>query len=143
MRLNFLSFIMLPAMLVAISLAGCAMQRAVDAESAQRQMLGMTKEKIFACMGIPRQKAAEGNTEIWSYRSGNGWTSKNKRTATTSLSGQLGAALSLGDEVKEKRFCTVQIVMNEGRVQAVHYNGPTGGFLTEDEQCAYAIRNCI
>lgn len=53
-------------------LAGCSIQRAEDAETAKMQMVGMTKEAIFACMGPPAQKSTEGKTEIWTYNSGNG-----------------------------------------------------------------------
>lgn len=124
-------------------LSACAMQRAADAETAQKQMIGISKEQVFACMGIPKRKATEGNTEIWAYKSTSGWTGKSSASTATSWTDRIGAAFTLEDQVKEKRFCTVQIVMTDGRVKAVRYNGPTGGFMTEDEQCAYAIRNCI
>lgn len=124
-------------------LLGCAMQRAVDAGTAQRQMVGMDKEQVFACMGIPHKTATVGGTEIWSYKSGNGWSTKTSSTTSTSLTNDFTAAFALKDETREKRFCTVQIVMAQDHVKAVHYNGPTGGFLTEDEQCAFAVRNCI
>jgi outer membrane protein assembly factor BamE (lipoprotein component of BamABCDE complex) len=144
----------LPFALAAILLSGCAMQRAEDAENAQHRMVGMTKEQVFACMGIPKRKGVEGNVEIWAYNSGNGYSDSAKSSASlsktrstinsddnviTSLTGALG----FEDTAKEKRFCTVQVVMTEGRVTAVHYNGPTGGFMSDDEQCAYAVRNCI
>jgi hypothetical protein len=133
-------------------LSACAMQRAVDAESAQKQMTGMTKEQIFACMGIPRRKASEGGTEIWSYKSGNDRKEKSKdyiypkaerKMTQDGIADVIGTTLSFGDEVEERRFCNIQIVMKEGRVRAVNYSGPTGGLLTEDEQCAYATKNCV
>jgi len=125
------------------------MQRAKDAEAAQKQMAGMSKEQIFACMGIPTRKATEGGTEIWLYKSGNDRSEKSKAKSTlsgtndTSLFQDLTTSLTLEDEVREKRYCTIQIVLKADHVSAVHYTGPTGGFLTEDEQCAYAIRNCL
>jgi hypothetical protein len=47
----------------------------------------------------------------------------------------------LGDTTS--RFCTVNIVMANRAVQSVNYKGPTGGLLTEAEQCAFAIRACL
>ena len=35
-------------------------------------MVGMSKEQILACMGPPANKAAEGQTEVWGYNSGDG-----------------------------------------------------------------------
>ena len=124
-------------------LTGCAMQRAADAQEAQQKMIGLSKEQIFACMGIPKRKASEGDTEIWSYKSTNGWSEKTTKSTSATFSGAIESALTFGDETKEKRFCTVQVVFRQGRVSALNYNGPTGGFLTEDEQCSYAIRNCL
>lgn len=135
--------------LFCLLLAACAMQRAKDAETAQAHMVGMPKEQVFACMGIPTRKASEGATEIWLYKSGNERMEKNKTTSTlsgkndNSLFDALTTSLEMEDEVREKRFCLIQIVMKEGRVATVNYSGPTGGFLTEDEQCAYAVRNCL
>lgn len=112
-------------------------------------MVGMPKERVFACMGIPTRKATEGLTEIWLYKSGNDRTEKNKTISAisgkndNSLFDALTTSLEVEDEVREKRFCLIQIVMKEGRVAAVNYSGPTGGFMTEDEQCAYAVRNCL
>jgi len=136
-------------LLLTFGLAACAMQRAQDAETAQKAMRGMTKEQVFTCMGIPSRKATQGSTEIWLYKSGNDRTEKNKTKSSisgsnsSSLFDDLTTSLSLEDEVKEKRSCTIQIVLKNESVSAVHYTGPTGGFLTEDEQCAYAIRNCL
>jgi outer membrane protein assembly factor BamE (lipoprotein component of BamABCDE complex) len=37
-------------------------------------MVGMSKEQVLQCMGPPAQTSAEGQTEVWSYASGNGRT---------------------------------------------------------------------
>ena len=126
-------------------LSGCAMQRAADAETAQKIMVGMDKEKVFTCMGIPKKKATEGKTEIWAYESGDRRITRNKPRATSSkdFTNSFAASLGFEDEVRTARFCTVQVVMTDNIVSAIHYNGPSGGFLTEDEQCAYAVRNCL
>jgi len=117
--------------LIAAVLGSCALQRAQVAADAQTQMVGLTKEQLFACMGPPANKAAEGATEVWSYNSGNGFTS-------ASISG--GNSWATG--VSTRRFCTVNITINDGRVSRVNYLGPTGGLLTGGEQCAFAVQNC-
>ena len=55
-------------------LAGCAIQRAQTAQDARIQMVGLSKEQVLTCMGVPASKAAEGATEVWGYNSGNGMT---------------------------------------------------------------------
>jgi hypothetical protein len=42
----------------------------------------------------------------------------------------------------ESRFCTVNVTMMDGRVKRMNYVGPTGGLLSENEQCFFAVANC-
>jgi hypothetical protein len=111
--------------IVALSVAfsGCAFQRAEVAQRAQASMIGMPKEQVLACMGPPAQKATEGQTEVWAYN-----------TSPTIILNQGSGAT---------RFCTVNIVMSGEAVSAVNYRGPTGGLLTQGEQCAYAVDACV
>ncbi len=137
---------------VALSLAACSIQRAQVAGEAQHKMLGLTKEQVLACMGPPANKAAEGSTEVWSYASGNGRTDVNtlgQSFTNASLYGNGGFAtgtastLHSGFGVSTHRYCTVNVVMSDGRVSRVNYSGPTGGLLTAGEQCAFAVQNCV
>jgi outer membrane protein assembly factor BamE (lipoprotein component of BamABCDE complex) len=122
--------------ITALGLAGCAIQRAQLANDAQSEMVGMTKEQVLSCMGPPANKAAEGATEVWSYPSGNGQTS-----VSTFATG--GGRFASGFGVAEQRFCTINVTMNGGRVSRMNYVGPTGGLLTQGEQCAFAVQNCV
>jgi hypothetical protein len=115
------------AMAVGLAVSACAMQRAQIANEAQSTMIGLTKEQVLACMGPPLNKAAEGATEVWSYESGNGMAA---------------ASYGNGVAVASRRFCTVNVTMTSGRVSALNYVGPTGGLLSPNEQCAFAIANC-
>lgn len=136
MRLHFLLFLPL--------LISCAVQRAQDAEDAKTQMVGMSKEDVFACMGPPAQKSSEGKTEIWSYPSSNGRVDSLGTAGAVGTAGNNGAsAFGIASGFSEKRFCVVNLVMAGGKVKAVNYNGPTGGVFTKGEQCAYAIENCV
>ena len=42
----------------------------------------------------------------------------------------------------ESRFCTVNVTMMDGRVKRMNYVGPTGGLLSQNEQCFFAVANC-
>ena len=50
--------------------------------------------------------------------------------------------MTLSSATATRRFCTVNVVMSEGRVSRLNYSGPTGGILTSGEQCAFAVENC-
>jgi outer membrane protein assembly factor BamE (lipoprotein component of BamABCDE complex) len=91
-------------------------------------MVGMSKEQVLVCMGPPASKAAEGQTDVWSYNSEDG---------TTIASG------SVSQGVSSRRFCQINVVMSGGAVSAVNYQGPTGGLITAGEQCAYAVDACV
>ena len=115
-------------------------------------MVGLSKEQVLACMGPPATKAAEGATEVWSYSSGNNHTTVSTfGTANTNASAQgLGnfatvqaSTTSSGFGVATSRYCVVNVTMSDGRVSRVNYVGPTGGLLTQGEQCAFAIQNCL
>jgi hypothetical protein len=100
-------------------------------------MLGLPKEEVLACMGPPKQKSTVGSTEVWSYLSTNGYGHFGSSTYKPT-------GYSFTSSSHEKSFCTVNIVMKEGVVAAVHYNGPTSSSLfAKDEQCGYAIANCV
>jgi outer membrane protein assembly factor BamE (lipoprotein component of BamABCDE complex) len=124
--------------------AGCAVMRAKEASEAQATMVGMSKEQILACMGVPAAKAVEGSTEVWSYNSGNGQT-VGFGSSSASVSGGRGYASGYGfsSMVTQQRFCTVNVTMLNGRVDRINYVGPTGGLITQGEQCAFAIENCV
>jgi hypothetical protein len=136
-----------------VVLAGCAaQQRAQVAQEAQDKMIGLRKEQVLACMGVPANKASEGSTEVWSYDSGNGQVIASAfggSTTQASATGGPGFAtgqantVSSGIGVSSRRFCKVDIVMTNGVVSRVNYSGPTGGLLTTGEQCAFAVQNCV
>jgi outer membrane protein assembly factor BamE (lipoprotein component of BamABCDE complex) len=126
--------------LLFVLLSGCAVQRAQEAADAKAQMIGMSKEQVLSCAGIPTQKAAEGQLELWSYVSGNGYTNTAVSANVNSYSGYTNGT---AEGISTRRYCVVNIAMEDGRVKQVTYAGPTGGLLTAGEQCAFAVRNCL
>lgn len=136
------------AIALAVLIGGCSIKRSETAHDAQTQMVGMGKEDVLACMGPAAQKSAEGGTEIWSYPSGNGAVSTVSTASETSFGsfspyGETGNAFGIGNSYSQRRFCVVNVAFNHDQVRAIRYSGPTGGLLTQGEQCAYAIENCV
>lgn len=120
------------AAMCGLIVSSCAVMRAKEANEAQVTMVGMSKEQILACMGVPATKAVEGATEVWSYNSGNGQT-VGFGSSSASVSGGRGYASGYGfsSMVTQQRFCTVNVTMLNGRVDRINYVGPTGGLITQ------------
>ena len=123
-----------------LAVAGCAIQRAQDAADARFKLVGFPKEQLLACMGAPDNSAEAGSTEVWTYHSGNGRTDTFGNMAAW---GGSSWASGFGSTVTTSRYCKIDVVMNAGRVSRVNYSGPTGGLLTQGEQCAFAVENCL
>ncbi|WP_249130275.1 hypothetical protein [Bradyrhizobium sp. AUGA SZCCT0283] len=90
---------------LAVAVSGCAIQRAQIAQDARIQMVGLSKEQVLVCMGPPANKAAEGQTEVWSYNSGDG---------TTIASGSVSSGNFSG--TSSRRFCQINVVVSGGVV---------------------------
>lgn len=119
-------------------LSACSsFDRADAAAEARRKMVGMGKEDVLACMGPPRQNAHVGATEVWTYRSTEG------AGTSTSIRDKIDKNLTLDQSYHERNFCTINIVMKNGVVAVVHYNGPRSGFMARDEQCGFAVEHCV
>jgi hypothetical protein len=139
-----------------LGVTACSVQRAMVAQDAQGKLVGLTKEQVLACMGPPATRMAEGATEVWSYNSGDGRTTTvatanavtdvngtaTRFGNTTDLSGTATSS-GFGTAVTRRRACTVNVTIVDGRVNRVNYLGPTGGLLTQGEQCAYAVQACV
>jgi outer membrane protein assembly factor BamE (lipoprotein component of BamABCDE complex) len=115
-------------------------ERAEVATQAKAQMIGMSKEQVLACMGAPSQHAAVGQTEVWSYPSGGDTTTFS--TANGSIDAA-GNASAFETSHSAHRYCVVNVVITAGKVSAVNYNGRTGGWASQGEQCAFAVQNCV
>ena len=126
--------------LTAPLISSCSFQRAEVAAYAKAKMVGMSKEQVLACMGAPPQRAAVGQTEVWSYPSGGDTSTVSTASGSIDASGNANA---FGSSHSSHRYCIVNVVMTEDRVSAVNYTGRTGGLATQSEQCAFAVQNCV
>jgi hypothetical protein len=133
------------ALLLAVLLSACAFQRSDDAAAAKAHMVGLSREEILACMGPPKKKAHEGTTEVWSYLSGNGRSDySGDGVKVTGYGSTTSTSLQSTSGNHTRSFCTVNVVMNDGVVKRVNYNGPTSSYwLTTDDQCSFAVANCL
>jgi hypothetical protein len=132
----------------AVLLAGCAVTtRVEDVGDTQTKIVGLSEERLLACMGAPANKAIEGNKEVWSYNS-DYVTSEQSSRHFCKLELVTFFGPSCVDWLSPPTrppvlACTAKIVMNNSRVTQVNYVGPTGEPLTHGEQCGSAVENCL
>ena len=121
------------SILLALMLAGCSGsgQNLIQAQDARNQLVGLSDEKILACMGKPQGRFTYGSTEVWQY---------NSSAATGQAHDK--PAMGAGASTPSTRYCVVNIAMSNRAVQSVNYSGLTG-VLPQDEQCASAVRACL
>ncbi len=115
-------------------LSGCKYNRVKTAQAAKVELIGMSKGELLSCAGVPDKAINSNGMEFFSYRSG-GETSYSANTiygynATTFIN-------------SSHRFCDITIALKDDKVQSVKYSGKTGGLLTQGEQCAYVLENCV
>lgn len=118
---------------VLVNASGCAqLEQAQVAKSAQSQMVGISKEAVLACMGPPHRRMAEGQTEVWGYDASSGSTVS--RDAVS------------GSQSVDRLYCTINVVMNSGKVARLDYAGRTTGSdfgVASGQECAVAVRKCV
>ncbi|BAI75346.1 hypothetical protein AZL_c00530 (plasmid) [Azospirillum sp. B510] len=129
------------------ALAGCANPAADGALAAQAALIGMPKETLLSCAGVPERRAAVDNREFFTYRSsrlvsypspppvgyygGWGWP----------YHGYGAPWPSYGYEV-DSFDCEATFSLRNGVVERVVYGGATGGSAGLG-QCYAIVQNCM
>jgi hypothetical protein len=119
-------------------LSGCASTKFGRADLAQRaktEMIGMSKKDLLLCAGVPVRSQQVEDLEFLTYNSGGdsvGYAAGGSGSSTG------GGAISL-----HKRYCEVTFALQNGVISKVSYAGRTGGLITEGEQCAFVLQNCV
>jgi hypothetical protein len=105
-------------------------------------MVGMSREEVLACAGIPSAKESIGQTEVWQYAGGsvNVGGGLGMGNATASTTGNVTSAMGTTSTIGVSRHlgCQVSIVLTGGHVSAVNYNGSGNLSL-----CAQPLTNCV
>jgi len=126
------------SLLIAALLAGCASTkfgRADLAERAKVELIGKSKKDILMCAGVPVRSEQAENMEFMTYYSGG--------DSDAYVAGGAGSSAGGGAVSVKKRYCEVTFILSNGIVEKVNYAGRTGGLITEGEQCAFVLQNCL
>jgi hypothetical protein len=110
-----------------LMLAACAnpsQERADIAEFAKTQLVGVSKAEILACAGTPLRTAIKGNAELLTYVGSSGIAGTSQKSP-------------------KEHYCEVTFLLRRGFVEEVKYSGPSGGFMTQGEECAFVVQKCV
>jgi hypothetical protein len=128
--------ILATAVILVIGITGCSIQRASLATRAQTELVGMTKKDLLYCAGVPIRQERADDLEFLTYSGGGDSVGMAVATSTSP-----STAIATGK--RTRRYCEATIILKDGIVQKVNYQGRTGGLLTKGEQCAFIIENCL
>ena len=121
-----------------LMVAGCSTsgQNLILAQDSRHLLIGLSADKITACMGKPQGRFTYGSTEVWQYNS------KGQNPGAANAQAPGNNPMSAGAPVANGGYCVVNIAMSNREVQSVSYSGLTG-VLPQDEQCASAVKACL
>jgi hypothetical protein len=138
---------------VAAALFGCAHRTTAPSESDARSgMSGMTARQVAACLGRPGTQLRQGSTVVWSYTQPGGADAYiSTPTDPTSIEfdySQFDAAPSSGSfnaavGPPAQAACTVDVILDHGRVGALNFLGPNGQMTPHAQQCGVIVEPCI
>ncbi|WP_029012124.1 hypothetical protein [Niveispirillum irakense] len=131
-----------------MGLAACANPQADQALYAQQAFVGMPKQTLLSCAGVPTRSATVDNVEYFTYTS--------ERIVTTpmpSFSASYGyyrpwSPWGWGGGFRdypdtETRDCQATFTLKDGVVQRIVYGGASQGPSSRLGQCYRIVENCL
>lgn len=138
------------ALVAGLALAGCANPQADQALYAQRAFVGMPKQVLLSCAGVPDREARVDNIEYYTYNS-------ERVTSTPSMHGGWGGPgwgpygwhrpwwgfdYPYANDI-ETRSCKATFTLRDGVVEKVVYGGATEAGSARLGQCYTIVQNCL
>lgn len=137
------------ALVAGLGLAGCANPQADQALYAQRAFVGMPKQVLLSCAGVPDREARVDNVEYYTYNS-------ERVTSTPSMNGAWGPGWGpfgwhrpwwgfdhpYANDI-ETRSCKATFTLRDGVVEQVIYGGATEAGSARLGQCYTIVQNCL
>lgn len=96
----------------------------------------MSKKELLTCAGVPLRQERIDDLEFLSFAGGGDSVGVGVATSTSPTT-------AVAEGRSARRYCEATIVLQNGVVQKVNYQGRTGGLLTKGEQCAFIVENCL
>jgi len=125
---------------VLIGLAGCAAPRPDRAALAQQVLVGMPKEVLLSCAGVPARSAVIDNRDWFTYHS------ETVHGYAGGVHGGFGFGYNRGpwdyDPPEIASIgCDATFTLRGGRVERIDFTSPQG--TAGNPQCAAIVANCL
>ncbi|WP_246149181.1 hypothetical protein [Skermanella pratensis] len=132
----------------AAALASCANPNADRAADARRTLVGMPKETLLSCAGVPQRSAQVDSTEFMTYTSrefGGGGPSTSFGVAGGSGGSGVGFGIGIplfGGGGGYSNSCDATFTVRNGVVEQLSYTGSAGASASMG-QCYRIVENCL
>ena len=128
--------------LASLALSGCATRERDEAKRAQTALVGIPKQQLLSCAGVPNRTEASGAQEFLTYE----YVAGVKRGPSTSIgigggSGGFGLGLGLGIPLGGggPDGCVATFTVDQGRVSRLAYREDIG----DPASCYAIVENCL
>lgn len=134
-------------LLVLSALAACANPRADEALFAQTALIGMPRQTLLSCAGVPERTATVDNLEYFTYRSARvvSFPSTAFSFVGTRYAGDVGVAVGIPLYAQDVRSysCEATFTLRNGRVERIVYTGDDSSGGARLAQCYNIVENCL
>jgi hypothetical protein len=134
--------------LAACALASCANPNADRAADARQVLVGMPKETLLSCAGVPQRSAVLDNSEFLTYVSSN-YSGGGPTTSFGVARGSGGSGVGIGlgfplfgGDGGYSSSCEANFTIRNGVVQQLNYTGSSGASASLG-QCYRIVENCL
>jgi len=119
-----------------LALAACITPRPDPALQAQRDLIGMPKELLLSCGGVPARTAVVDNREWFTYRS-----EAIHSYPATPYGGYYRRPWDYDPPEVASVSCEATFTLRGGRVERLDYTSPQG--VIGNPQCGAIVANCL
>jgi hypothetical protein len=132
--------------LAAGALASCADPNADRAADARQVLVGMPKETLLSCAGVPQRSAQVDNSEFLTYTSSD-YSGGGPSTSIGVAGGSGGSGVGIGIGFPRvgggySSSCEANFTVRNGVVQQLNYTGSSGASASLG-QCYRIVENCL
>ena len=131
---------------LALAVSACANTRADTALAAQTQLVGLTRNDLLGCAGVPHRTFVDGATEFLTYVS---QSIERQPQASLGLGfGSRGVGYGLGFGVPfyyatDSRYCEATFRLDGGAVTGLNYIGNAASSGARLSECYAIIESCM
>jgi hypothetical protein len=127
-------------------LGACANPQANVAQVAQTSLVGIPKDTLLSCAGVPDRSHLEGPREFFTYDSEQVVSYPTATVGIGTFSDNFGFGIGVplaSRDVIRSDYCETTFVIDNGIVSEVNYTSTTGMGSGRYAQCGRIVQNCV